>query len=336
MDRKEIWNRRIVPILELFASPYSVLRRIYPQLGMLGIVVYILSLVFVYYQHLDWISAIYAAVNVVTTVGLYAPDINTMPPQEKLFLTVIIIFSVGLFASMAQTLISTIVNRNTWIDARARWRGKHMKGHIVVIGNSKSIISTARKLDELGKDYIVVTDNEEIYNSLKSDKVIFGDPKDEKNLIEAGIRDAESAIISMDNDSDTLLVTLKVQRLNPPLITVVAVKDTSMVDVMKTAGADIVLPYEDIVGRMIASASITSQFAGMIFPTKSREFAIGVFEVKKRVKLKDLPDGVIPIAIMRNGKLDPYFQRDSEVKEGEVLFVLGDPSKFRDVNRVVS
>ena len=336
MDKTTLWNRYILRILEIFAAPYSVLRRIYPQLVTLSIVVYVIALVFVYYQKLDWISAIYAAVNVITTVGLYAPDIHTMPSEEKLFLTILILFTVGLFASMVQTLISTLVNRNTWIDARARWRGKHMINHIVLIGNSETILSAAKKLQQLGKDFIILTQSKTIYDEFKGDKVILGDPKDENNLISAGILSASVAIIAMDDDSETLLVTLRVQKLNPPLKVVTMVKDASMIDIMKTAGADVVVPYEDIMGRMLAFAALSNSFAGIIYSTKEREYSIGIFEVKKEIKLKDLPSTVIPIAILRNGHLDPYFTKETEVKPGESLFVLGDPSMFKEIEKMLS
>ncbi|BAB67563.1 potassium channel family protein [Sulfurisphaera tokodaii] len=335
MDKIRIWNKYIIRILETIAAPYSVLRRIYIQLVLLSIVVYTIALVFVYYQGLDWISAIYAAVNVITTVGLYAPDIYQMPSQEKLFLTVMILFTVGLFASMAQSLISTILNRNTWIDARARWRGKLMKGHIVVIGNTESILSAVKRLEILGKDYVVVTSSKKLYDELKSDKVIFGDPNDENNLLTAGIKNASSAIIAMEDDSQTLLITLKVQKLNPPLIIVTMIKDSSLIDVFKTAGADIVIPFEEFMGRIMASAAISKNFAGIVYPSSDRDYSIGVFEVKKNFKLSELPEGIIPIAILHDGKLDPYFSKETEVKPGEILFVLGNPLKFKDVSKLV-
>lgn len=336
MDRIKFWNRFVLRFLEIFAAPYSVLRKIYPQLAILSIVVYIIALVFVYYQHLDWISAIYAAVNVITTVGLYAPDINTMPSDEKLFLTLLILFTVGLFASMVQSLIGTLVNKNTWIDARARWRGQHMINHIVLIGNAESIVSAARKLKQLGRDYVVLTSSKILYEELKGDNVILGDPKEENNLISAGVKKASAAIIAMDDDSETLLVTLRVQKLNPPLKVVTMVKDISMVDIMKTAGADVVIPYEDIMGRMLAFASLSNSFAGIIYSSREREYSIGVFDVKKGIKLKELPPKVIPIAILRDGQLDPYFDKETEVKPGESLFVLGDPSVFKEVEKLLS
>lgn len=336
MDKVRLWNRYILRLLEIFTAPYSVLRKIYPQLITLSIVVYVIALVFVYYQHLDWISAIYAAVNVITTVGLYAPDINTMPSDEKLFLTILILFTVGLFASMVQSLIGTIVNRATWIDVRARWRGTHMKSHIVLIGDSLSILSAVKKLNQMDKDFVVLTPSKEIYSEIKSDKVILGDPKDENNLISAGIKNALAAIIAMDNDSETLLVTLKVQKLNPPLTVVTVVKDPSLVDLMKTAGADVVIPYEDIIGRILAFTSVSKNFAGIIYsPERKGDYSIAIFDVKKEVRLKDLPDKVVPIAIVRNGNLDPYFTKDTVLKPGEALFVLGDPSYFKEVERIL-
>jgi len=336
VDRIKFWNKFILRFLEIFAAPYSVLRKIYPQLAILSIVVYVIALVFVYYQHLDWISAIYAAVNVITTVGLYAPDINTMPSNEKLFLTVLILFTVGLFASMVQSLIGTLVNKNTWIDARARWRGQHMVNHIVLIGNAESIVSAARKLQQLGRDYVVLTSSKILYEELKGDNVILGDPKEENNLISAGVEKASAAIIAMDDDSETLLVTLRVQKLNPPLKVVTMVKDISMIDIVKTAGADVVIPYEDIMGRMLAFASLSNSFAGIIYSSREKEYSIGVFDVKKRIKLKELPPKVIPIAILRDGRLDPYFDKETEVKPGESLFVLGDPSAFKEVEKLLS
>ncbi|BCU70604.1 potassium channel family protein [Stygiolobus caldivivus] len=336
MNKTTLWNRYILRLLEIIAAPYSIVRKIYPQLITLSIVVYTIALVFVYYQKLDWVSAIYAAVNVITTVGLYAPDINTMPSEEKIFLTILILFTVGLFASMVQSLIGTLVSKNTWIDARARWRGRHMINHIVLIGNSESIVSATKKLQQLDKDYVVLTSSKSIYEELKAENVILGDPKDENNLINAGIKNAASAIIAMDDDSETLLITLKVQKLNPPLKVVTMVKDISMTDIMKTAGADVVIPYEDIMGRMLAFASLSDSFAGIIYSRKEREYSIGIFDVKKVIKLKDLPSKVVPIAILRDGQIDPYFDKDTEVKPGQSLFVLGDPSVFKELEKLLS
>ncbi|AWR94175.1 potassium channel family protein [Acidianus brierleyi] len=337
MEKKEIWNKFLLPIMENFAAPYSVLRRIFPQIFLLGLIVYFNSLIFVYFQHLDWISAIYAGINVVTTVGLYAPNINQMPSTEKLFLTVTIIFAVGLYASMVQSIVSTVVKRSTWLDAKARWRGSHMRSHTVVIGKGEVILSSAKRLEKLGVDYVVLTSSKEISDSLKSDRVILGDPTKDKDLLDAGIMEAKNAIICMDDDMNTLLVTLKVQKLNPPLSVIAVVKNENIADEFKTAGADIVIPYEEIVGRITAAAAVSNNVAGLIFSmNKVREdIVIGVFDIKNKIMIKDLPKEVIPLAIVKDGKINPYFSKDTELEQGESLIILGNPSSFKRVRDIV-
>ncbi len=336
MKSEKLWNNYLIPLIENLIAPYSVLRKILPQITLLGLAVYINAWVFMVYQHLDLVSAIYAGVNVVTTVGLYAPDISQMPDTEKIVLIITIIFAVGLYTSIIQSIVTTVVNRNTWQDAKARWRGSHMKGHTVIIGEGEIITSAVRRLERLGVDYIVLTNSKDVLNKIKSDKVIIGDPKDEKNLLSSGILDAKNAIVSMQNDMDTLLVTLKIQKINPPLQVISVVKDSSMVDVFKTAGADLVIPNDDIVGRIAAAAAISNNVAGVMFQDRSENLIIGVFEIKKEIKISDLPGGVLPLAIIEeDGKLNPYFEKDTRLEKGEKLVVLGDPNLFKKVKEVV-
>jgi voltage-gated potassium channel len=338
LEKKEIWNRFLLPIMENFAAPYSVLRKIFPQIFLLGLIVYANSLIFVYFQHLDWISAVYAGINVVTTVGLYAPNINQMPGTEKLFLTITIIFAVGLYASMVQSIVSTVVKRSTWLDAKARWRGTHMRSHTVVIGKGEVIVSSVKRLERLGVDYVVLTGSKELPDMLKNDRVILGDPTKDKDLLDAGIMEAKNAIIYMENDMDTLLVTLKVQKLNPPLNVIAVVKNENIVDEFKTAGADIVIPYEEIVGRITSAAAVSNNIAGLIFSMNKlgEDLVVGVFEVKNKIMIKDLPQEVIPIAIIKDNKINPYFSKNTEVERGESLIILGNPSSFKKVKDILS
>ncbi|AEE93012.1 TrkA-N domain protein [Acidianus hospitalis W1] len=336
MGRTRIWNRYLIPLVENFVAPYSVLRKILPQILLLGLAVYINAWVFMVYQHLDFISAIYAGVNVVTTVGLYAPNISQMTDTEKIVLIITIIFAVGLYTSIIQSIVSTVINRSTWQDAKARWRGSHMKGHTVIVGEGEIITSAVRRLERLGVDYIVLTPSKDIANKIRNDRVIIGDPKDDKNLLSAGILEAKNAIVSMQNDMDTLLITLKIQKINPPLQVISVVKDSNMVDVFKTAGADLVIPNDDIVGRITAAAAISNNVAGVIFHDRSENLIIGSFEIKKEIKIKDLPPGILPLAIIEeDGKLNPYFEKDTLLKKGEKLVVLGDPNLFKKVKEVL-
>jgi len=335
VDKGKIWNRIVIPILENLVAPYSVFKRIYIQIMLLGVAVLINAIVFVNYQHLDWISAIYAGVNVVTTVGLYSPNIYQMTSTEKIILTLTIILAVGLYTSIIQSIVATLISRVTWNDAKARWRGRHMKGHTILIGNGTEILSAVRRLNRLGVDYIVLTSSKDIANNNRGDAVILGDPKDDNNLISAGVNYAKNAIVIMENDMEALLITLKLQKLNPPLKVIVAIRDYSLTDLFKTAGADLVIPREDIIGRIAASAALSTNIAGLIFPERTGDMIIGIFEVKKAKKISDLPSEVVPLAIIRNNKIDPYFNKDTELKPRDQLIILGSPSTFQKVRELL-
>ena len=332
MDKNRFWNKVVLPILENFVAPYSVLRRIYIQITLLSVAVLINAIVFVHYQHLDWISAIYAGVNVVTTVGLYAPDINQMPPDEKLILTFTIILAVGLYTSILQSIVSTIISRSTWNDAKARWRGRHMRGHTILIGDGSEILSAIRRLNRYNIDYVVLTDSKTLADTIGGDKVILGDPTRDENLIAAGVKDAKNAIIIMKDDMKALLITLKLQKLNPPLQVIVTIRDASLQDLFRTAGADLVIPREDIIGRIAAGAAVSTNVAGLIFSERSGEFVIGIFNVKKGGRrIADLPNDVIPLAIIKDGKINPYFTKETELEIGTQIVILGNPSSFQKI-----
>ncbi|AWR96724.1 potassium transporter TrkA [Acidianus sulfidivorans JP7] len=336
MNTKRIWNNFIMKLMENLVAPYSVIRKIFPQLFMLGIAVYVNSLVFMIYQHLDFISALYAGVNVVTTVGLYAPNINQLSSTEKIILIITMIFAVGLYTSILQSVVTTVVNRSTWIDAKARWRGSHMHDHTILIGKGEVITSAAKRLERLKVDYIILTTDKNI-KDIDPDKIIIADPKEDKNLLEAGVLNAKNAIVCMEDDMETLLITLKIQKLNPPLQVISVVKNSSLVDAFKTAGADVIIPYDDIVGRITASAAISNHVAGLILQDRLNEnLVIGVFDVKKSIKISDLPEGVIPLIVVKeNGKLDPFFEKDYKLKEGEKIIILGDPKVFEKIKEML-
>ncbi len=330
----EVWNKVFVPVLETLMAPYSVLRKVLPQVFLLGVAVYINALVFMTFQHLDVLSAIYAGVNVVTTVGLYSPPLAQMPSTEKIVLILTIVFAVGLYTSIIQSLVSTVIRRDSWSDARARWRGSHMRGHTVLIGEGEILEGAIKRLERYGVDYVVLTQDK---NRFHGDRIITGNPKNEKDLISAGITEAKNAIIAMSNDMDALLVTLKIQKLNAPLHVTCIVRDSSLVEEFRTAGADMVITEEDVLGRISASIALSNNVSGLIFSTRIREdIVIGFFQVKRDRIIRDLPDGVIPLAIVREeGKLDPFFSKDTPLKMGEGLVVIGNPSLFKKVKEIL-
>ncbi|MFP3310034.1 MAG: hypothetical protein RXO27_04480, partial [Acidilobus sp.] len=166
-------NRLLLEVLEVLSAPYSVLSRLMPQMAAIAIIIAITAYVFMYFQHIDLVSAIYASVGLVTTIGLYTPSLNAMPSSEKLFLTVLVLASVAIYTTIVMNIVSTVTKRTVWIDARARWRASHVKDHVIVLGDMPEV---ATELDRMGIEYVMVTNNESLAASLQNHKVIIGSP----------------------------------------------------------------------------------------------------------------------------------------------------------------
>ncbi len=340
--RIRIRNGRILSVLEILAAPYSVVGRVLPQVAALAALIVISAYIYIVYQHLDPLSSIYAAVSLVTTIGAYAPSLGEMGASEKVILTVVMVASVSTYASAAVTIINTISNRQTWIDARARWRGSHVKGHVVIVGDKPDVVHAASKLEAMREEYVVLTNKSEMLGPLPAGKVILGDPLDERELRAAGVDAARVVIIMMSEDDDGLAVLLRTRRLNPEARALVEVNDDSMRDVFEAAGAELVVSPHRLAGRVLASVAVSGNIGGFMLETKGLgELSIGFFRVAKGSKLEgrpisELPKGLIPLLVGRgNEPPTPYFTRDYVLQADTLLVVMGDPKLFAGLRELL-
>ncbi|BBE42584.1 potassium channel family protein [Conexivisphaera calida] len=335
-------NRRLLSLMEILAAPYSVFRRVLPQVATLGVLIYISGYIYISYQHLDLISALYAAVSLVTTIGAYAPSLSEMSAAEKLVLTVVMVAAVSVYASAAVTIINTVSNRQTWRDARARWRGSHVKDHTLIVGDKPDVAHAASKLESMREEYVVLTSKSEMLGPLPASRVILGDPLDERELKAAGADAARVVIVMMSEDDDGLAVLLRTRRLNPDARVLVEVNDDSMRDVFEAAGAELVVSPHRLAGRVLASVAISGNIGGFMLETKGLgELSIGFFRVAKGSRLEgrpisELPKGLIPLLVGRgNEPPTPYFTRDYVLQAGTLLVVMGDPKLFAGLRELL-
>lgn len=63
---------------------------------------------------------------------------------------------------------------------------------------------------------------------------------------------------------------------------------------------------------------------------------LGIFNVKKFAKISELPKGAIPLIVVKeDGKLDPFFEKDYELKVGEKIIILADPKIFGRIKEML-
>ncbi len=337
----KVRSRRLLRLLETLVAPYSVVSRILPQLVAIVIVVVVAAFVFMKYQGLDVVSALYAAVGLVTTIGLYTPPIQVMPAVEKALLTVIVASSVAIYTTLIGGIIRTLTDRSVWVDARARWRASHMRGHVVLLGD---LIEAAQELEGLGFEYVVVTKDQSIASRLGQGRVILGDPTSRSDLQAAGIDGASAIIISLENDLENLVALIRVKELNPKARVVVLAHHDDLQDVFRSAGASSVIRFKRLLGRALVGLALSGNVGGVLLESteassralRKHGYGVGFFVVKEGSKcdgapLGQLPEGVTPILVERGGSFTPYFSKDFRLRAGDGLVVIGDPRIFQEL-----
>ena len=335
-------SRTLLNVLEVLAAPYSVLARVLPQVAAIAVIIAISALTFMSYQRLDPISAIYAAVGLVTTVGLYTPPIGAMPPAEKVILAVMVGSSVAVYATLISSVISTLTRRSVWVDARARWRARHVKDHVVLLGD---LLEVAEELDRFGVEYVMVTKNEALASRLGSRRAIIGDPTSEAELRAAGVEAASSVVVALENDLENLAALIRVRRLNQRARVVVVVHHEDLQDVFKSAGASHIVRMRRYLGRVLAGLALSGNVGGVLLESteassralRQHGYALGFFVVGRGsrcdgAKLGDLPRDVTPVLVERDGRFTPYFSGDFTLRAGDGLVVIGDPGRFASLS----
>lgn len=229
--------------------------------------------IFVYYQGLDPLSAALASVSTITTIGIYSPGhgITSLPATEQLLLILTFLVAVGSAASLVQGVVSQAVNRAVWTEEVLDQEVQRMKGHTIIMGYSHLGRFVASKLDELGIQYVVVIHRPEDLARLRAEGVAaFAAPAKEfhRVLEKVGVRRAGTMICTFEDDTDNLMAILYANKVRPELRILSAVHDIGLVPSAQMAGADVVLPVSNVLGGLLAVASISREVAGVLLSSK--------------------------------------------------------------------
>lgn len=328
-------------LYEVFYRPIVFVRLVYRQLVVLLLMFVWGALIFVYFEQLPFLDALLASVSTITTIGLYVPNggnFLSLNRTEAGLLIVMIIVSVGAGASIVQNMVSSVVSGELAKGEAEKRLISKLSGHIIVYGFTHMGRYVADKLDEIGFDYVVITKNPEVYHELLN-KDAYAILEHELQPIEAlksaGIEKAGMVIVSHLNDPDNLLFILSARKLRPDVKIVTVVHDSSLIDMAKNAGADVVIPSSVTVGHLLALSAVTKDLVGVVFSEKIGTKEIAEFSIFKSSPLidKGLQEvGALAaiIGVIRGGiVVQNIFTPGFTLKEGDTLLVLGDPSNLQ-------
>ena len=319
-------------------TPIILVKALYRQLFLLAAMFGLGAWIFVYYEGLSPLDALYASVSTITTIGLFVPHngvVSSMPQAEVALLIVAIIVSVGAAASLLQGTVNAVVNGDLARGQAERSLIRRMKNHVIVFGYAHLGRYVADKLGDLGIDYVVVTHDPAIYDLLIKKKVMAVLEHENRPIValkEAGIEAASTLIAAHQDDPENMLITLSARRLKPGIRIISVVHDEQLTETARNAGADVTIPSSVSVGHLLALSAVTRDLVGIVFSEKvgTKEIAqFSVFKSSKLIgeKLQDLALLAHVIGIVRSQQLiQNVFDPELRVKEDDTLLVFGDPA----------
>jgi voltage-gated potassium channel len=325
-----------------FYAPYYLLKRVRFQLMILGSMFLIGALLFMWYQDLDFLTALLGSVSTITTIGIYAPNIVLMDPVEKALLIVVFIVAVGSAASLLQSTVSVALKRGIMSTELAQRIAKGMERHVIVVGYKFLGKYMVENLHALNVEFLVIVKDEsqlDILAHLRIPALYTPITHIYETLKRVNVEKAAILISTMDNDGENMLAVLAAKKLNSNIRTISIVNDKELVGGVRNAGADLVIPYLDIMGQILTLSSV-SRTAGILFTEHLKSGHVAEFKIEASgITYGDIK-GICPILmISRNHEFTYDMNSDFQLKEEDTIYALVDHESigtFKDKLRALN
>ncbi|SDW31793.1 potassium channel family protein [Aequorivita viscosa] len=210
---------------------------------------------FYFFSDYSWIDAFYMTVITVATVGF--GEVKPLSPQEKVFVSLLIISSIFILAYAISVITEYILSKKLGEsrDSVVQKKMKFMQNHVIVCGYGRNGKQASQKLLAYNQPFVIIEKNEEVVERSSNNETLFvlGDATEDEILLKAGIKKASTLICATPNDADNLFVVLSARQLNKKLKIISRASEETSYKKMKLAGADDVIMPEKIGGDHMAS-----------------------------------------------------------------------------------
>ena len=196
------------------------------------------------YQLLD---AFYMTIITLTTTGFM--EVKPLGPEGKLFTSLLLILGMGVIAYSVTTFFTTLFNIN-WQDRRKKKmeeKFQKFNQHTLICGHGRLGKIIAGELSQITKEVIIIEKDESKKKQLEENKLqyIIGDCTSDETLIKANIVNAKILVSLLDNDADTLYLTLAARSLNKNLKIIARANDeNAKMRILRAGASDVILPMQ--------------------------------------------------------------------------------------------
>ncbi|MFB6130524.1 MAG: TrkA family potassium uptake protein [Salinigranum sp.] len=206
--------------------------------------------------------------------------------------------------------------------SRAR---RYRRGRVLVAGYGE-VGSTASETLIGANTRCTVIDRQE-----KPGVDVVGDVTDGETLREAGVDEARSVVVTVDDDTTAIFATLVIKQVAPEVEVIARANETESIGKLYRAGAEYVLALATVSGRMLASTLLDEE---VLAPESQIELVRTSAPALVGRSLADADvrarTNCTVVAVERDGELLTEVGPDFVVQTGDDLIVAGSD---RDVNR---
>lgn len=280
---------------------------------------------------ISFLDSVYYASVTVTTTGY--GDISAVSSGARLGTIFLITPARILFLILVVSTTVEVLTEQSRIErAKQRWR-QQVKDHIIVCGYGETGNAVTRDLIARGVDpgRIVVVDESTaaVEGATRAGLVgVVGDASRTEILEQAGIRQANTIIISPNRDDTAVLITLTARELNPTAHITVGAREQENLHLLRQGGADDVIDATAAVGRLLGLGAQHPDAATVLDDLMLAGEGLELVEIDAKSDGPSvIPDEASLVAIVRDGERVPQRScNPEEILEGDRLVLLWDRS----------
>jgi len=224
----------------------------------LGLLISIVLIGTIGYSRLGYTmsEAFYQTIITIATVGF--EEVHPLDNKGMWFTSVLVIFSIGIFAYAVTTFTRFIVEgvfRNSYKDSKVKRKIDRISEHVVICGYGRNGKQAAVELLEHRQQIVVVEKDPDLVQSLRETPgmlYVEGDASDEEVLRQTRLENAKALITTLPVDADNLFVVLTARDINGDLTIISRASADNSDSKLKRAGANNVIMPDRIGGQRMA------------------------------------------------------------------------------------
>jgi voltage-gated potassium channel len=255
---------------------FSLIRPDQLKLALLGLLLIIVIGATGYHWIEGWdaAEALYATIVTISTVGY--GDFYPQTAAGRFFTIILIIFGVGTMfytvVLLAETVVETRLRALTGRKKLEKMISK-MKNHYIICGCGRIGHLICQELKADKTDFVVIDNNPEVIQEIEEEGFIYcrGDAKQDKILINAGIKRAKGIVCVLPTDAENLYVILTAKELNHDIFILSRSEEEESEHRLLRAGADRVMSPYTLGGMRMAMAILRPAMMDFIEITTRRQ-----------------------------------------------------------------